>query len=122
MDEEKMRETYYKYLSDLSEIDEAKAEYRNKKNDIDTEWDTSKSIYKEEMEMISDFAKKYGESEELLLMRRDMGVFYEQEEADFKKQESILEEEYKALIEREKNIEEEYRKWIISEETEDKNG
>ena len=108
MDEEKMREAYYKYLSDLSEIDEAKAVYRNKKNDIYTEWDTSKSIYKEEMEMISDFAKKYGESEELLLMRRDMGVFYEQEEADFKKQESIIEEEY--------------RKWIISEETEDKNG
>lgn len=122
MDEEKMREAYYKYLSDLSEIDEAKAVYRNKKNYIDTEWDTSKLIYKEEMEMISDFAKRYGESEELLLMRRDMGVFYEQEEADLKKQESILEEEYKALIEREKNIEEEYRKWMISEETEDKNG
>lgn len=122
MDEEKMREAYYKYLSDLSEIDEAKAVYRNKKNYIDTEWDTSKLIYKEEMEMISDFAKRYGESEELLLMRRDMGVFYEQEESDLKKQESILEEEYKALIEREKNIEEEYRKWMISEETEDKNG
>ena len=122
MDEEKMREAYYKYLSDLSEIDEAKAVYRNKKNYIDTEWDTSKLIYKEEMEMISDFAKRYGESEELLLMRRDMGVFYEQEEADLKKQVSILEEEYKALIEREKNIEEEYRKWMISEETEDKNG
>lgn len=121
MDEEKMREVYYKYLSDLSEVDEAKASCKERKADIDTDWEISRSMYREESERIAEFVIKYGESEETLLLRKHMGIFYEQEEADFRKQKSILEEEYRTLVQREQNIEEEYRKWSLCEETEDNN-
>jgi len=122
MDEEKMREIYYKYLSDLSEIDEAKAAYKDRKADIDTDWEISRSMCREENEMISEFVVKYGESEETLLLRKHMGIFYEQEEADFRKQKNILEDEYRTLLQREQSIEEEYRKWSLCEDTEDNNG
>ena len=121
MDEEKMREVYYKYLSDLSEVDEAKASCKERKADINTDWEISRSMYREESERISEFVIKYGESEETLLLRKHLGIFYEQEEADFRKQKSILEEEYRTLVQREQNIEEEYRKWSLCEETEDNN-
>ena len=51
-----------------------------------------------------------------------MGIFYEQEEADFRKQKNILEDEYRTLLQREQSIEEEYRKWSLCEDTEDNNG
>ena len=122
MDEEKMREIYYKYLRDLSEIDEAKAACKDRKEDIDTDWEISRSMCREENEMISEFVVKYGESEETLLLRKHMGIFYEQEEADFRKQKNILEDEYRTLLQREQSIEEEYRKWSLCEDTEDNNG
>ena len=122
MDEEKMREIYYKYLIDLSEIDEAKAACKERKEDIDTDWEISRSMCREENEMISEFVVKYGESEETLLLRKHMGIFYEQEEADFRKQKNILEDEYRTLLQREQSIEEEYRKWSLCEDTEDNNG
>ncbi len=122
MDEEKMREIYYKYLSDLSEIDEAKAACRERKEDIDTDWEISRSMCREENERISEFVVKYGESEETLLLRKHIGMFYEQEEADFRKQKNILEDEYRTLLQREQSIEEEYRKWSLCEDTEDNNG
>jgi hypothetical protein len=122
MDEEKMREIYYKYLSDLSEIDEEKAACKDRKADIDTDWEISRSMCREENEMISEFVVKYGESEETLLLRKHMGIFYEQEEADFRKQKNILEDEYRTLLQREQSIEEEYRKWSLCEDTEDNNG
>ena len=122
MDEEKMREIYYKYLIDLSEIDEAKAACKDRKADIDTDWEISRSMCREENEMISEFVVKYGESEETLLLRKHMGIFYEQEEADFRKQKNILEDEYRTLLQREQSIEEEYRKWSLCEDTEDNNG
>ena len=122
MDEEKMREIYYKYLIDLSEIDEAKAACKERKEDIDTDWEISRSMCREENERISEFVVKYGESEETLLLRKHMGIFYEQEEADFRKQKNILEDEYRTLLQREQSIEEEYRKWSLCEDTEDNNG
>lgn len=122
MDEEKMREIYYKYLSDLSEIDEAKAACKERKEDIDTDWEISRSMCREENERISEFVVKYGESEETLLLRKHIGMFYEQEEADFRKQKNILEDEYRTLLQREQSIEEEYRKWSLCEDTEDNNG
>jgi hypothetical protein len=122
MDEEKMREIYYKYLIDLSEIDEAKAACKERKEDIDTDWEISRSMCREENERISEFVVKYGESEETLLLRKHIGMFYEQEEADFRKQKNILEDEYRTLLQREQSIEEEYRKWSLCEDTEDNNG
>lgn len=122
MDEEKMREIYYKYLIDLSEIDEAKVACKERKEDIDTDWEISRSMCREENERISEFVVKYGESEETLLLRKHIGMFYEQEEADFRKQKNILEDEYRTLLQREQSIEEEYRKWSLCEDTEDNNG
>ena len=122
MDEEKMREIYYKYLIDLSEIDEEKAACKERKEDIDTDWEISRSMCREENERISEFVVKYGESEETLLFRKHIGMFYEQEEADFRKQKNILEDEYRTLLQREQSIEEEYRKWSLCEDTEDNNG
>lgn len=122
MDEEKMRDIYYKYLIDLSEIDEAKAACKERKEDIDTDWEISRSMCREENERISEFVVKYGESEETLLLRKHIGMFYEQEEADFRKQKNILEDEYRTLLQREQSIEEEYRKWSLCEDTEDNNG
>ena len=117
-----MREIYYKYLIDLSEIDEAKAACKERKEDIDTDWEISRSMCREENERISEFVVKYGESEETLLLRKHIGMFYEQEEADFRKQKNILEDEYRTLLQREQSIEEEYRKWSLCEDTEDNNG
>ena len=122
MDEKKMRDIYYKYLIDLSEIDEAKAACKERKEDIDTDWEISRSMCREENERISEFVVKYGESEETLLLRKHIGMFYEQEEADFRKQKNILEDEYRTLLQREQSIEEEYRKWSLCEDTEDNNG
>ena len=122
MDEEKMREIYYKYLSDLSEIDEAKAACKERKEYIDTDWEISRSMCREENERISEFVVKYGESEETLLLRKHIGMFYEQDVADFRKQKNILEDEDRTLLQREQSIEEEYRKWSLCEDTEDNNG
>lgn len=119
MDEEKIKEAYYKFMSDISEIEESKAKCMKEKDNLEAERKISEFIYGQERERFLEFESMYGESEELISIKNDIANFYEEDKAELRKKESALEEEYRDLVQKEKTIEEEYEKLKYCEDTKD---
>ena len=119
MDEEKIKEAYYKFMSDISEIEECKAKCMKEKDNLETERKISEFIYGQERERFLEFESMYGESEELISIKNDIANFYEEDKAELRKQESALEEEYRDLVQKEKTIEEEYERLKYCEDIKD---
>lgn len=119
MDEEKIKEAYYKFMSDISEIEECKAKCMKEKDNLEAERKISEFIYGQERERFLEFESMYGESEELISIKNDIANFYEEDKAELRKQESALEEEYRDLVQKEKTIEEEYERLKYCEDIKD---